>query len=70
LQFLSLRSVPFSSVSFLGFSPKLSTTLEIYTVPIPAHQRAAVENLARLVINGDELEQCGGKLPETTQQIQ
>jgi integrase len=25
---------------------KLSTTLEIYTVPIPAHQRAAVENLA------------------------
>jgi len=49
---------------------KLSTTLEIYTVPIPAHQRAAVENLARLVINGDELEQCAGKLPETTQQIQ
>ena len=49
---------------------KLSTTLEIYTVPIPAHQRAAVENLARLVTNGDELEQCAGKLPETTQQIQ
>src|SRR5580765_3461742 len=40
---------------------KLSTTLEIYTVPIPAHQRAAVENLARLVTNGDELEQCAGK---------
>jgi len=39
-------------------------------VPIPAHQRAAVENLARLVTNGDELEQCAGKLPETTQQIQ
>jgi integrase len=49
---------------------KLSTTLEIYTVPIPAHQRAAVENLARLVTNGDELEQCAGKLPETIQRIQ
>jgi integrase len=49
---------------------KLSTTLEIYTVPIPAHQRAAVENLARLVTNGDELGQCAGGLPGTTQQIQ
>ena len=49
---------------------KLSTTLEIYTVPIPAHQRAAVENLARLVTNGDELGQCAGGLPGTIQQIQ
>lgn len=49
---------------------KLSTTLEIYTVPIPAHQRAAVENLAQWVTNGDELEQCAAGLPDPTQQIQ
>jgi integrase len=49
---------------------KLSTTLEIYTVPIPAHQRAAVENLARLVTNDDELEQCAAGLPKPFQQIQ
>jgi len=46
------------------------SSLEIYTVPIPAHQRAAVENLARLVTNGDELGQCAGGLPGTSQQIQ
>lgn len=40
----------------LGHS-KLSTTHEIYTQPVPAHQRAAVEQLARLVTNGDELRQ-------------
>jgi hypothetical protein len=28
---------------------QLSTTLEIYTLPLPAHQREAVENLSRLV---------------------
>ncbi|MFY9559299.1 MAG: hypothetical protein WAQ52_03615 [Terriglobales bacterium] len=49
---------------------KLSTTLEIYTVPIPAHQRAAVDKLAQLVTNGDELEQCAVGLPDATQQIQ
>jgi integrase len=49
---------------------KLSTTLEIYTVPIPAHQRAAVESLARLVTNGDELGQNAEDLPEALQQIQ
>jgi integrase len=38
----------------LGHS-KLSTTHEIYTQPLPAHQRMAVEQLARLVTNGDEL---------------
>ena len=38
----------------LGHS-KLSTTHEIYTQPLPAHQRAAVEHLAHLVTNGDEL---------------
>lgn len=49
---------------------KLSTTLEIYTVPIPAHQRAAVESLAQLVTNGDELEPSAGRLPEAIQPIQ
>ncbi len=33
----------------------MSTTADIYTIPLPAHQRAAVENLAQLVTNGDEL---------------
>jgi site-specific recombinase XerD len=37
----------------LGHS-KISTTLQVYTIPIPAHLREAVENLARLVTNGDE----------------
>jgi hypothetical protein len=40
----------------LGHS-KLSTTHEIYTQPVPAHQRAAIEQLAHLVTNGDELRQ-------------
>ncbi len=53
----------------LGHS-KLSTTFEIYTLPIPAHQRAVVEKLSQLVANGDELDQFAGELPEPTQQIQ
>lgn len=40
----------------LGHS-KMSTTLEVYTVPIPAHLRVAVENLSQLVTNGDEFGQ-------------
>ena len=39
----------------LGHS-KLSTTHEIYTQPLPAHQRMAIEQLARLVTNGDEFQ--------------
>jgi len=35
-------------VAQLGHS-KLSTTLDIYTLPLPAHQREAVENLSRMV---------------------
>jgi integrase len=53
----------------LGHS-KLSTTLEIYTIPLPAHQREAVEKLSQLVTNGDELEQIAEGLPVLTQQIQ
>ena len=53
----------------LGHS-KLSTTHEIYTLPLPAHQRAAVEKLAQLVTNGDELEQSAVGLSVPIQQIQ
>ncbi|MCI0351633.1 MAG: site-specific integrase [Acidobacteriales bacterium] len=53
----------------LGHS-KLSTTFEVYTLPIPAHQRAAVQDLARLVTNGDELAQSVEELPVLTEQIQ
>lgn len=53
----------------LGHS-KMSTTLEIYTISIPAAQRKAVENLSDLVTNGDELGQLGGKLPLATERIQ
>ena len=49
---------------------KMSTTLEIYTLPIAATQRQAVENLSRLVTNGDELGQDAGGLPKAIQQIQ
>jgi hypothetical protein len=35
----------------------MSTTLEIYTLPTPAHLREAVENLSQLVTNGDEFGQ-------------
>jgi integrase len=38
----------------LGHS-RMSTTLEVYTLQIPAHLRLAVENLSQLVTNGDEL---------------
>jgi integrase len=53
----------------LGHS-KLSTTLEIYTVPIPEHQREAVEKLAGMVTNGDEFGRDLQNLPMPTTQIQ
>ena len=37
----------------LGHS-QITTTLGIYTIPVPAHQREAVEKLSQLVTNGDE----------------
>lgn len=40
----------------LGHS-RLSTTHEIYTQPLPDHQREAVEQLSRLVTNGDAFPQ-------------
>ncbi len=52
-------------LSQAGASPKdaqaqlghahISTTMDIYTQPIPDHQRAAVERMSQLVTNGDEL---------------
>jgi len=38
----------------LGHS-QITTTLGIYTIPVPSHQREAVEKLSVLVTNGDEL---------------
>lgn len=42
---------------------RMSTTLEVYTLPIPAHLRLAVENLSQLVTNGDESNQSLDGLP-------
>ena len=44
----------------LGHS-KMSTTLEVYTLPTPAHLRQAVETLSQLVTNGDELRPIRGR---------
>lgn len=46
----------------LGHS-RMSTTLEVYTLPIPAHLRLAVENLSQLVTNGDDLRQSSDGVP-------
>ena len=37
----------------------LPTTLGIYTISVPAHQRDAVEKLSQLVTNGDEFDAAG-----------
>lgn len=49
---------------------KMSTTMDIYTVPLPAHQRQAVEQLSQLVTNGDEFGQKPGKLASLSTKIQ
>ena len=46
----------------LGHS-RMSTTLEVYTLPIPAHLRLAVENPSQLVTNGDEFDQFSEEVP-------
>jgi integrase len=53
----------------LGHS-KMSTTLEIYTLPIPAQQRLTVEKLSSLMANDGKLDQNSEGLPLATQQIQ
>jgi integrase len=45
---------------------QISTTLGIYTLPIPAHQRAAVEKLSGMVTNGDEF---GSDSESTTTEV-
>ena len=42
----------------LGHS-QITTTLGIYTIPVPAHQREAVEKPAQLVTKGDEFRVAG-----------
>lgn len=53
----------------LGHS-KASTTLEEYTLPLPACQREAVESLSRMVTNGDELDPIAKPRPLLSKQIQ
>lgn len=54
----------------LGHS-KLSTTLELYILPIPSQQRAAVEKLCQVLLtNVDEKKQLAKELPAGLQQIQ
>jgi hypothetical protein len=45
---------------------KMSTTLEIYTLPIPAQQLETVERLSQLVTNGDESHRFREGLPKPT----
>lgn len=53
----------------LGHS-KMSTTLEVYTIPIDSRRREVVEKLDVLVTNGDELRDGMQDLPMPTTQIQ
>src|SRR6266700_6988362 len=53
----------------LGHS-KMSTTLEIYTLPIPEQQRATVEKLSVLMANDGRKDQNPDGLPLASQQIQ
>jgi hypothetical protein len=53
----------------LGHS-KMSTTLEIYTQPIPEQQRTTVEKLSVLMAHDGKLDQNPERLPLTSQQIQ
>ena len=65
LSWHTFRRTHATLLSHVGASPKeaqaqlghahMSTTMDIYTQPIPSHQRAAVERLSQLVTNGDEL---------------
>jgi hypothetical protein len=38
---------------------QITTTLGIYTIPVPGHQREAVEKLSQMVTNGDEFGAAG-----------
>jgi integrase len=50
---------------------KLSTTLEIYTLPIPSQQRSAVEKLCQVLLtNVDEKQKLAEEMPAAVPQIQ
>ncbi len=49
---------------------KLSTTLEVYTIPLPQHQRDSVEKLSDLVTNGDEIAEVATVPAALSQRIQ
>jgi integrase len=76
----TLRRTHATLLSESGASPKnaqaqlghahISTTMDIYTQPTPAHQRKAVEKLAQLVTNGDELAEWPEMLNTQTTVIQ
>ena len=53
----------------LGHS-KMSTTLEIYTLPIPEQQRTTVEKLSVLMANDGKLDQNSEGAPLAMQRIQ
>lgn len=53
----------------LGHS-NLSTALEIYTLPIPAQQRAAVEKLSQILTSVDEQDQLASEAPPAASPIQ
>ena len=53
----------------LGHS-KMSTTLEIYTLPIPEQQRATVEKLSVLMASDGTNGQNSGELPLATTRLQ
>jgi len=42
--------------------PQITKPLGIYTLPVPAHQRAAVEKLSGLVTNGNEFAICKARI--------
>jgi hypothetical protein len=48
----------------------MSTTLEIYTLPIPEQQRVTVEKLSVLMANDGKSDQNSDGLPLATEQIQ
>lgn len=65
LSWHALRRTHATLLQLAGGSPKdaqaqlghsqIATTLGLYTLPLPQHQRAAVDKLEELVTNGDEL---------------
>ena len=66
---LAIRSLPKDAQAQLGHA-HISTTMDIYTQPTPAHQWEAVEKMAQLVTNGDELAVWPEMANPQTSQIQ